>query len=367
LSDKEIIELLALRLVPDIGNVLCRRLIEYFGSAGEVLRADQNEWKEVSRIGNHIPFNLNAHSLLRRAEQELELIWKHKVSVTSIFDDAYPTRLRGTYDAPCVLFYRGDLTSLEGKNLGVVGTRRATPYGYRSVEQLMDDLNETGICIVSGLAYGIDIAAHRSALDQDMKTVAVLAHGLDRVYPSAHMMDANEMVEKGGAILSEYIIGVGPDRENFPSRNRIIAGLSDALLVVEAMEKGGALITADIAFSYNKEVFAVPGKTEDLCSVGCNNLIKYNKARIFSNAQDILKEMGWDEEQLPKKKAQLSMRLFSEDEQKVIDILDQKGAMDIDKIASVLGCSSIVLPGTLLGLELEGVIRNLPGNRYVLI
>jgi DNA processing protein len=251
--------------------------------------------------------------------------------------------------------------------VGVVGTRNATEYGRNFTGKLVEELGQMGAVIVSGLAYGIDIAAHKSCVSGGVPTIGVLAHGLDRIYPKVHSQTARKMVENGG-LITEHISGADPDRENFPKRNRIIAGLCDAIVVVEAAKKGGALITADIANSYNRDVFALPGRISDSQSEGCNMLIKSNRAALIQSAADIRYIMGWDDEKV--QKIPLQKQLFVElndDEKKIVDILTNSGKTAIDFIASETAMPPSKVSSLLLNLEFSGVVRCLPGKMFELL
>jgi DNA processing protein len=279
-------------------------------------------------------------------------------------DDNYPPKLKNCEDAPLVLYVKGEADFRNRRVLGIVGTRKATPYGRMLCEKLVDGLSHLRPLIVSGLALGIDGYAHREALKNGLETAAVLAHGLDRVYPSAHSGLAAR-IEKQGCLISDYVTGTKPDRENFPSRNRIIAGLCDAVVVVEAAITGGALITADLAASYNRDVFAFPGRVGDLYSAGCNRYIRENRAALIESAADVIAMMNWDD--APKKSKPVQKELFAElppDEDAVYKLIALSNEMSVDDICAALPMTPSRIASALLGLELKGHLQALPGKVY---
>ncbi|MCH5228293.1 MAG: DNA-processing protein DprA [Muribaculaceae bacterium] len=305
---------------------------------------------------------------LSKARQEWEVIKKHNISPLFLLDEDYPSRLAETYDAPLVLYKLGE-ADLEAEHIvAVVGTRKPSPYGVEYCNRTINDLSIyfPDMTIVSGLAYGIDAVAHRNALDKELVTVAVVAHGLNMVYPSANRNLAKEIVRKGGAILSEYPFGTKPFAANFLARNRIVAGLSDVTLIMESKVKGGAMSTANYAFQYNREVMALPGKATDELSSGCNHLIKRNKAHLFETAADIIESVGWQPLDLQINPQQRN--LFPElegDNKKIYEILQKVGdPMQIDHLVQLSGIPVSKLLGLLNELEFDGIIFRHPGNRY---
>jgi DNA processing protein len=368
LSEKEFPYLLALRSIPQIGNVLCRRLLEHFGSAKAVWKAARSDIKSVRGIPRLCVEHLGNGSLyIKNAESELRKMDARGIRFVTYNDSEYPHRLRECYDAPVLLFYRGSLDALKDPCVGMVGTRRATPYGIEQCQRLVYELASMNPVIVSGLAYGIDITAHRMALRSSMRTVAVLAHGLDRIYPSDHISEVEEMIEAGGAVITEYVMGTLPDQKNFPSRNRIIAGLSDALVVVEAQEKGGALITADIAFGYDRSVYALPGRWGDPSSAGTNALICDQKAQLLMYGKQIIEDMKWSDEGQRHTLKQLDMEFLNPEERVLLELFSSKKEMEFDEIAEELSRKSEEITSLILQLELKGAIRSLGGNRYAII
>ena len=359
--------LIALKLLNGIGDKIARLLLNQTGSA---LKLFQLSKKELSEITNHsltvIKAFENRESAIERAAIEVAFCDKNNIEVLHILDENYPHRLRHCDDAPILLFKKGNVNLNTNRVISIVGTRNATSQGKLLVEKLLEELSEMNVLVVSGLAHGIDGVAHRSALDNNLDTVAVLAHGLDRIYPAEHKTMAKEMLERGGWI-TDYLSLTNPDRGNFPERNRIVAGLSDAVIVVESKRKGGSMITADIAFSYNREVFAFPGRPTDVLSEGCNFLIKSKRAVLIEGAKDLCYEMNWDES----KKAQTNQTtlLFDLDpeEDLVVGVLRKQGKLTLDELSKQLNLPVNSLSVPLLNLELHGIVRVLPGKVYEMI
>lgn len=307
---------------------------------------------------------------IRRAEKEMEFIAKKNVRIFAMNDERYPQRLRECEDSPITLFYCGNADLNKSKVISMVGTRKCSEYGKELCSNFVSELKDyyPDALIVSGLAYGIDIHSHRAALANEMETVGVLAHGLDRIYPAVHRQTAVEMVTHGG-LLTEYMSETNPDKGNFVSRNRIVAGMCDACIVVESAARGGSLITANIANAYNKDVFAFPGRTYDSSSEGCNKLIMDNKAGMIRNAQDLLDAMGWHNPQ-EKKKSAVQQELFidlTDEEQKIVDCLKNADDKTINLIVNETGLSFSRVSVIMFELELKGVIKVLGGARYMLL
>ena len=304
----------------------------------------------------------------QQAERELLRAEKESVEVIFYTDKKYPSRLKGIPDSPSVLYAKGNIDFENPKSVAIVGTRQATEYGKEQVESLIRDLAAHHPLIVSGLAYGIDIHAHKQALKYNLPTVGVMASGIDIIYPSAHRETATKMLQHGG-IVTENPMGAKPDAHNFPQRNRIIAGLCDALIVVEAADKGGALITAEIANSYNKDVFALPGSVGETYSAGCNNLIKTNKANLLTSVKDVEYIMNWNPAETPKKiKPSISLNEFDEFEKNVLHILiEKKAAATIDELSWRSNLPVSQLASVLLALEFKGVIKTMPGKQFSLV
>jgi len=356
---------IAITLIPGIGDVLGKKLVGICGGPEAVFREPGRNLKKFPRVGEVLARSVHDRSILERAEKELEFTLRHGIRILFYQDPQYPRRLKNCIDSPLVLYFKGEAELNMHKVLGIVGTRSATDYGKQVTWQFIERLAEYTPLIVSGLAYGIDIQAHRAAVEKGMATVGVLGHGLDRIYPYSHKNLAEKMQGNGG-LLTDYLSGTLPDRENFPRRNRIIAGMCDAILVVEAAEKGGALITADIANSYNRDVFAIPGRVTDPSSSGCNQLIRMNKAALVQTADDLAFMTGWKDIQPTALKQR---RLFIEmtpEEEKIVQSLGENGRQGIDEISLQTEISMNKVSAALLNLEFEGVVRCWPGKVYSL-
>ena len=364
----EHIYLLGLTLIKGVGNVSARHLVEYFGNAKAVFTAKKHALEQVPGVGEYIANNIreSEKTVLQRAENEFSFIEKNKISVYSITDDNYPARLRECQDAPVVFFFKGVADLNVSHIISIVGTRNATEYGRNLTDSLIKDLAKDfpDILIVSGLAYGIDIYAHRCALKNNVPTVGVLAHGLDRIYPSLHRTAAVEMLHKGG-LLTEFMSETNPDRENFLQRNRLIAGLSDATIVVESAERGGALVTADIAFSYGRDVYTFPGRVADKYSKGCNRLVQMSKAGLITSANDLVTALCWDAGK--KKPKQMDLSFKEKPDHPVISLLAEKGEFHINELATSMNLPIHQLSPMLFELELAGHIKALPGGIYKLM
>lgn len=369
LSDEKLKYQVALTLLPDVGPVLARNLVSYCGSIEEIFNKSARQLEKIPGIGPATASNIINQDTYKRAEKEVEFIRKHKIETLFYLDERYPLRLKNCDDAPVMLYFKGNADFNAQRMLAVVGTRNATDYGKELTERLITDLTPYGVTIVSGMAYGIDIFAHRQAVKQQLQTIAVMAHGLDRIYPAAHRPTAEKMLKQGG-ILTEYISKTNPDRENFPSRNRIVAGMCDATVVIESGIKGGALITAEIANSYNRDVFAFPGRVSDEYSLGCNELIRKNKAMLVQTANELAEVMQWKvEEQKPMDKKK-QLRIFhelKEDEKVLVSILQQNGKTDIDTLTLHAKMPVSKVSTTLLNLEFAGVLKALPGKLFELV
>lgn len=302
------------------------------------------------------------------AEKEFIKAEKESTDILFYTDKEYPSRLKSIPDAPAILYAKGNIDFENPKVVGIVGTRQATAYGKERVEELVKELIPHRALIVSGLAYGIDIHAHKQAVKHGLPTIGIMGSGIDVIYPATHKETATKMMEQGG-IVTENAFGTKPDAHNFPQRNRIIAGLCDALVVIEAAEKGGALITAEIANSYNKDVFAFPGGIGETYSAGCNNLIKTNKAHLLTSVKDLEYIMNWEAAVNPKKtRPAISLSEFDEFEQTVLKILiEKKAAALIDELSWKSNLPVSQLASVLLGLEFKGVVKSLPGKQYQLV
>lgn len=296
----------ALTLTPNIGDVHAKALINIYGDAAAIFKAPKKQLENIEGIGSVRAGSIKAFNDFTSCEAEIKFIEKYKITPLFITDDHYPKRLLNCYDSPSLLYYRGNADLNKINIVSIVGTRNHSEYGKQQCEKLIEELKEENILIVSGLAFGIDTIAHKASLKNNMHTVGVLAHGLDRIYPAQNKTLAKQMTEQGG-LLTDFISGTNPDKQNFPKRNRIVAGICDALVVIESSKKGGSLITAELANSYNKDVFALPGRVIDSKSEGCNFLIKNNKASLITGATDLLELMNWvpAEKKLQKKQREL--------------------------------------------------------------
>jgi DNA processing protein len=363
----DLIYQLALTLVPNVGYVHAKILALHFGSAENVFKANRTLLEKMEGIGSIRASSIKTFKDFRKAENEIEFIEKYKIKPLFLTDKQYPQRLLNCYDPPTLIFYKGNADLNSSKIIGIVGTRDNTDYGKQFTEKFIKDLASTGAIIISGLAFGIDAIAHKAALKNKLETIGVLGHGLDTIYPAEHSGLAKEIIKHGG-LLTEFRSKTKPDKHNFPSRNRVVAGICDATVLVETGIKGGSMITAEMANSYNRDVFAVPGRTSDTKSAGCNQLIKNNKAILLTDAQQFLEIMGWDSSIVRSKKHQKELFIeLSNDEQKVVNILEEKDTVAIDELVIKSGCSSSTLAATILNLELKNVIQSLPGKMYRLL
>jgi DNA processing protein len=364
---QDLLHQIALTLVPNIGDVHAKALVNLYGNAPAVFKAQKKELENIEGIGtiranaikNFVDFSV--------AEDEIKFIEKYKINPLFITDEAYPKRLLNCYDSPLILFYKGNADLNQAKIISIVGTRNNSDYGKNICEKLVDNLQAQNILILSGLALGIDTIAHKAALKNQLQTVGVLAHGLDRIYPTQNKSLGKQMIAQGG-LLTDFLSNTNPDKQNFPKRNRIVAGMCDALVVIESSKKGGSLITAELANGYNKDVFAIPGRVNDGKSEGCNYLIKNNKAALINNAQDLLEMMGWSSNSA-KKQANNQRELFIEltpNEKIITDILKQKDGVAIDELYFKSALSSSAVAQALLMLEMQNVVLSLPGKIYKL-
>lgn len=354
---------IALTKVPNIGDVHAKSLIGKYSHAEAVFKAPTKELENTDGIGTVRAASIKTFDDFKSVEAELEFIQKYKIQPLFINDDNYPKRLLNCYDSPVLLYYKGNANLNADKIVSIVGTRKHSDYGKQACEKLVEELSEENILIVSGLAFGIDTIAHKSALKNNLETVGVLAHGLDRIYPSQNKSLAKQMTAQGG-LLTDFTSGNDPNKQNFPKRNRIVAGICDAIVVVESGKKGGSLITAELANSYNKDVFAIPGRTVDQKSEGCNYLIRNNKASLITCAADLMQMMNWKTQpQNTNRQKQLFIEL-STDERKITDILQTKTSVHIDELYAKAGISSSAIAAALLNLEMQGIIQSLPGKLY---
>jgi len=359
---------IALTLIRSIGPNYAKALLAQFGDAEQIFKTPKSKLMRVHGIKEKRTGAIDFHSALERAEEELGFIEKNNIKTIFYTDIDYPRRLKNCADGPILLYAKGNIELNRQHVVSIVGTRNATEYGRELCRQLVEELQQYGVLVVSGLASGIDVAAHKESISQGLQTVGVLGHGLDRIYPYHNFSTAEKMQANGG-LLTEYISGTLPDRENFPQRNRIVAGLADATVVIEASIKGGALITAEIANTYNRDVFAFPGRVDDEYSEGCNFLIRNNKAALLTCAADLAYTLGWEgSEEKKSKKEQLTLPMDLTTEEKMIfDIIHQhKGPLAIDDLTVKTNLPMSQLAMSLLNMEMQGYIRSLPGKTYSL-
>lgn len=367
--DEQLLYNIGLTFLNGVGDVTAKKLIAYCGGSEAVFKEKKSALKKIPGIGKITAELINPNEALKKAEEELKFIQSNAIQVYFFLDENYPQRLKNIDDAPIVIYFKGNCSLNRQKHISIVGTRNATDYGKEICEKLINDLKPYNPTIFSGLAYGIDVTAHKNALKNNLPTIGIVAHGLDRIYPAQHKATAEEMLEYGG-ILSDFPSKTNPDRENFPKRNRIIAGISDATVVVEAREKGGALITAEIANSYNRDVFTFPGKINDTYSKGCNWLIKTHRAALIESGTELAYLLGWEIENTTKKTEPQQTKLFvelNEEEKLIAEILKNQNEQHIDQICVKTGLTQGKASMLLLNMEFNGIIKALPGKIYQLI
>lgn len=357
---------IGINLLPGISDINGKKLIAYCGGAEAVFKEKKTNLLKIPGMGEATVNKILNTEALKRADQEIDFINQKKIKTLYFLDDEYPERLKHCIDGPIMIYYKGNAELNSKRILAVVGTRNASTYGKYTCRNLIADLKDQGVLIVSGLAYGIDTIAHKAAIDNKMDTLGILAHGLDRIYPPTNRNLAEKMLNQGG-LLTEFISKTNPDRENFPKRNRIVAGISDAVLVIESAKKGGALITADIANSYNRDVFSIPGRVNDRYSEGCNYLIKTNRAMLVNNANDVLYFLGWNQKKTPKSLQKKIFVQLTEDEQKIVDIIKEHKNIGIDRICLMAQMPTSKIASVLLNLEFEGIVACMPGKIFRIV
>ena len=355
---------IALTLVPGIGDVNGKKLVAYCGGAEAVFCEKKKTLSRIPGIGEKTIESIMSQNVLSRAELELDFTEKHGIRILYYLNSDYPKRLQHCYDSPMILYCKGHTDFNVDKVVGIVGTRNVTDYGKIMTDKIVSELLDDDVLVVSGLAYGVDTCAHNASVKNGLKTAAVLAHGLHTIYPPVNRNLAKKMLECGGCLLTEQLSGVDPDKENFPKRNRIVAGMVDCLIVVESASKGGALITAEIANAYDREVFAVPGRIGDVYSAGCNNIIKDNKANILLDVSDLRSIMRWDESKKVVAKQMRLFREFNDEEKLVMKLFEESDVVYLDKIITETLLSPTKIASILLSLEFDGILTALPGKRY---
>jgi len=360
----ELLYQVSLTLIPNIGPVQAKILLQHFDTP-DIFKVKKRELEKIEGIGHIKAESIKSFTDFSTAEEEIAFIEKYKIKPLFITDNNYPKRLLNCYDSPILLYYKGEADLNADKVVAIIGTRNHTDYGKQITEQLVEELADQKVVVVSGLAYGIDAIAHKTAVKNNLPTVGVLAHGLDQVYPPQHTGLAKEMLKANGGLLTEFRSKSKPDKHNFPTRNRVVAGMSDATIVIETGIKGGSMITAELANNYNKDVFAFPGKVTDTKSAGCNYLIKNNKAILLTEARELVELMNWEQPQKPvlKKQKELFIEL-TDDEKIIVTILNGKKSVHIDEINFKSGLSSSSVAAAILSLELQNVVLSLPGKLY---
>lgn len=362
MNEMQLIPLLALLDTAGVGSIMAKRLIHHCGSAAAVFEESDNALLAIESVGKKTIEALRRVDVFAKAESEYQFIQEQNLKTLFYQDSSYPSYLKDCIDGPVLLFASGDLNFDTQRIISIVGTRNITASGIQFCNELIESLVPYNPIIVSGFAYGVDITAHLAALDNKLSTVGVLAHGMDQMYPKSHQKYVSSLLENGG-FLSEYNSGVGPERKNFVQRNRIVAGMSQATIVIESAEKGGSMITAKMANDYNRDVFAVPGRTTDKYSQGCNKLIKTNQAHLLQSVSDLEYILNWDKEDQQPIIKQLQVAL-DPIEQTIYDHLNQKGKSLLDEIAVECDIPTHKLSSVLLTMELKEAIRPLPGKLF---
>lgn len=353
---------IALTHVPKIGAILAKELVAHCGSVEAIFDERKMSLLKIPGVGLAAATSIVGFRDFKKSEKELQFIERHKVKALFYLDDDYPFRLSRIRDAPIMLYYKGNSDLNAEQTIAIVGTRKPTDYGLEVIRNLAEDLMETDATVISGLAYGIDIAAHRAALQHGLETVGVLGSGLKRVYPSLHRNTARKMIDQGG-LLTEFTHDTKPDREHFPMRNRIIAGLCDALVVVQSDQRGGSMITANLANGYHKDVFAIPGHIGEKMSRGPNSLIQTNLAHLLTSGKELIKMMNWERSEMSKPQLEIFKDL-DEMEETIYAQIPREDAVSIDLLYRTSVLSPSQLAGILLNLEFKGLIRTLPGKMY---
>ncbi|MFZ1749537.1 MAG: DNA-processing protein DprA [Saprospiraceae bacterium] len=362
--DERYLYLIALTKVKKVGPVIAKTLISYCGGVEEVFHASAKELMKIPNIGAAFLANFQPKTVLKEAELEVEFAIKNNIKILSYLDTTFPKRLNYFDSSPIIVYTKGNADFNHFRTVGIVGTRRPSEYGKLMCEKIVEGLLPYNVLVVSGLAFGVDAVAHKKAVELQIPTLGVLGHGLDRIYPAEHKSLSKKMIDNG-AIMSEFVSGTLPDRENFPMRNRIIAAISDVVIVIESKRKGGSIITAEFANEYNKDVFAIPGSVTEELSEGCNKLIKQNKAHLLESAADIGYIMRWEDLDATKVVQQQLFVDLDPQETLVLDLLRKVKEMTIDAITNQLSITPSETASILLGLEFKGMVRSLPGKKFI--
>lgn len=364
MTDVQLLQHIALTMIPQVGDVQIGILLKHFESPASIFNASTKALEEVPGIGTVRANAIKHCNVQAKVEEEWKFIQNNRIRVLVRGNEGYPPKLEHCIDAPHVLYYKGSSDLLNKRVVSVVGTRSPSPYGKDCVIEMMSVLRQYDVLVVSGLAYGIDTMAHKEALKNNLLTIGVLGHGLDQVYPASNRQLAAEMVQQGG-LLSEFMQGIKPEKQNFPRRNRIVSGMADAVVVVESGSKGGSLITADIANSYNKDVLAYPGRAYDPCSKGCNQLIRNHKANLITCGQDLVEFMNWVED-LPQSSNDIAPQTDSltAEEIFILSIIGNNNPCPVDLLTNISSLNPGMVAAHLLSLEMAGLIISLPGKLY---
>ncbi|MAP81769.1 MAG: DNA-protecting protein DprA [Aequorivita sp.] len=366
LSKNELRYTLALQRIPNLGDISAKKLLRKMGSAEAIFKEKKSNLAKIDGIGVVRLKEMNLNYQLEQADEEIKYIEDNNIKYSYFKDKSFPEKLKHCVDGPIIFFHRGNIDLVSKKIISIVGTRKITSYGNTFCKNLIEELAPLNPVIVSGLAYGVDICAHKAAIDHKLQNIACLAHGMNQIYPKDHKKYV-QAIENNGGFITEFWSSDSFDRNNFLKRNRIIAGLSEATIVIESAEKGGSLVTADIANSYNREVFAVPGRASDKQSRGCNNLIKQQKAHLLTSAADIIYMLGWKLKEKNKfKQTQLFVEL-NEEEKMIFNFLKKKEKELLDVIALECNIPAYKTASILMNMELKGVIRPLPGKLFQLV
>lgn len=364
LAKDELIALLRLQNIPNIGDVIAKKLIGHCGSPAAIFKEKVQNLRKIDGVGMHALQEIHDREHLEAAASEYNFITSKGIGYSYFMDADYPRYLKHCIDGPILLFKKGNIKLAERKIISVVGTRKITGYGSAFCEKFIEEIAPLNPIIVSGFAYGVDICIQKAAVKYGLQTIGCLAHGLNQIYPKVHAKYTRE-IEKNGGFLTDFWSNSTPERENFLKRNRIIAGISEATIVIESAEKGGSLVTADIANSYNRDVFAVPGRAGDKYSLGCNNLIKQQKAHMLTSAADLVYLLGWNVDESENKTVQKQLFVeLDKTEKSIYSYLQKDGKQLLDSIALECQLPIFKTSSTLLNMEMKGVVRPLPGKLF---
>ena len=360
---EDLFYVLALLKVEGVGDIVAKKLLSHCPEPSEIFKSKASRLNSIDGIGSVLIKNLKDKSVFEKAEAELQFLEKNQIDVSFFLDENYPDKLKHCVDGPVLLFSKGNIQLKNRKIISIVGTRQISSYGMNFCKNLIGDLAPLDPVIVSGFAYGVDIVAHQTALEHNLQTVGIVAHGLNQIYPKVHKKYVHRMEENGG-FMTEFWSTSNPEKENFVRRNRVVAGISEATIIIESADKGGSMITANLANDYNRDVFAVPGRVGDFYSQGCNTLIKTQKANLLTGAADLIFNLNWD---IKTETKTIQKQLFVElnsDEQKIYDFILERKKELLDIIALECDFPVFKISGILLNMELKGVIRPLPGKQY---